>query len=257
MRMTARVGVCLLLSLSTVGMASADMFKPTKSQQIKLGERASNELRDKERVLSESDERVQTLRRVGKRLIDHMDAKDKGWPYSFDVIQSKQVNAFALPGGKMFFYTGLLDRLTTEDQLAGVLGHELTHVRKEHWAYAYRDSQKRNILLTLGVLVSGVRGSTADVLGVSSALIFDLPFSRKHESEADDGGFDNMVKAGYNPAGEADVFRLLQALAGKGGKDPEFLSDHPADKHRVEHIESRIKGSKQTFPTQRPLPWVH
>jgi predicted Zn-dependent protease len=235
--------------------AHADMFKPSKGQQIKLGERASEELHKEQRVLPESDERVQTLRRVGHRLIDAMNAKDKDWPYTFDVIQSKEVNAFALPGGKVFFFTGLLDKLTTEDQLAGVLGHELTHVRREHWAYTYRDSQKRNIILTLGLIFSRASEGTADIAGISDTLLFDLPFSRKHESEADDGGFDDMTAAGYNPSGEADVFRLLQSLAG-GGKDPEFFSDHPADKHRVIHIEDRIRSSNQTYPPQRPLPWI-
>lgn len=254
--MTARMATCLGLTLSIGSLASADAFKPSRGQQIKLGEQASAELRKQERVLPESDERVQLLRRCGARLIAAMPDKDKTWPYSFDVIQSKEVNAFALPGGKVFFYTGLLDKLSTEDQLAGVLGHELTHVRKEHWAYAYRDSQKRNLLLSLGVIFGRVGNNGANILGISNSLIFDLPFSRKHESEADDGGFEDMVKAGYNPAGEADVFRLLQSLPGSG-KTPAWLSDHPADKNRVAHIESRIKASSQTFPSQRPLPWVH
>lgn len=236
--------------------ARADMFKPSKSQQIKLGEQAAHDLSLKERVLPESDERVQTLRRVGQHLIDTMNPKDKDWPYTFDVIQSKEVNAFALPGGKVFFYTGLLDKLKTEDELAGVLGHELTHVRKEHWAYAYRDSQKRNLLLGLGLILGHASTGTADLVSVSDTLIFDLPFSRKHEAEADDGGFDNMTAAGYNPSGEADVFRLLQSLGSKD-KTPDFLRDHPADKHRVDHIEDRIKQASKEFPPQRPLPWIH
>jgi len=251
-----RFKAVLLAATALIGASAyGDMFKPSKAQQIKLGEQASLELRKKERVLPESDERVILLRRVGSRLLNAMPERAKDWPYTFDVIQSKEVNAFALPGGKVFFYTGLLDKLTTEDQLAGVLGHELTHVWKEHWAYAYRDAQKRNLLLSLGLVVGRANSNVANVAGISSQLIFDLPFSRKHESEADDGGFDSMLAAGYNPNGEADVFRLLQSLSGSG-KNPEFLSDHPADKNRIAHMEDRIRKANRAFPAQRKLPWV-
>lgn len=238
-----------------VCQAHPDPFKPGRDQQIKLGTQASDEIRKKEKVLPDSDERVRLLRRVGAKLVAQLSDKDRNWPYAFDVIRNKEVNAFALPGGKVFFFTGILDKITTEDQLAGVLAHELTHAYREHWAYAYRDNQKRNLLLGLGLIIGRANQGTADAVGLGSALIFDLPFSRKHETEADDMGFDTMVKAGYNPAGMSDVFRMLDKIAGSG-KPPEFFSDHPADKKRVQRIEEKTAKLNRTFPPQTPLPWT-
>ena len=85
-------------------------------------------------------------------------------------------------------------------------------------------------------------------------LLVNLPYSRKHETEADDGGYDMMSRAGYNPGGLADVFRLLQAQS-KGGKPPEFLSDHPADANRIRRIETKISADRRTFPPMTPLSW--
>ncbi|CAN5356282.1 M48 family metallopeptidase [soil metagenome] len=247
--------VPVIVALAVAGSASAvDPFKPSQKQQIELGLRAAGDLRKQEKVLPSSDEKVKTLRRVGRRLLNTVDGKNEPWQYSFDVIDSKEVNAFALPGGPVFFYTGLLDKLKTEDELAGVLAHELTHVRREHWAYAYRDSQKRNLLLNLGLIFAHANRNVADLASISNNLLFDLPFSRSHESEADTGGFAMMVDAGYNPEGMADVFELLQKEA-KGGNPPEFFSDHPNDKNRINKIREMIQERGGSYPALKPLPW--
>lgn len=237
------------------GSAAADPFKPSQGQQIELGRRAAAEIRKEEKVLPASDPRVQTLRRVGRRLLNRVDGSKEPWEYSFDVIESKELNAFALPGGPVFFYTGLMDKMKTEDELAGVLSHELTHVRREHWAYAYRDSQKRNLLLNLGLIFAKANRATADLASIGSNLLFDLPFSRGHESQADSQGFDLMVKAGYNPEGMADVFELLRSES-KGGNPPEFLSSHPDDKNRINRIREMAKKSGSNYPAMRPLSWA-
>src|SRR5437764_5414128 len=151
MRARWTLPLCAVLFAGAYVPAQADMFKPSKAQQVQLGKRAADELRRKERVLPSSDPRVQTLRRVGSRLLSTVRTSDP-WEFRFDVIDSKQVNAFALPGGPTFFYTGLLDKMKTEDELAGVLGLEMTHVLEEHWAYAYADSHKRNLLLNFALI---------------------------------------------------------------------------------------------------------
>lgn len=251
MKRSIALPLAAALALGATSPAFADAFKPSQSQQIELGQRAADELRHKEKVLPSSDPRVRLVRRVGRRLLDTIQDKES-WEYSFDVIQSPEVNAFSLPGGPTFIYTGLLDKLKTEDELAGVMGHELTHVRKEHWAYGYRDSQKRNLLLNLGLIVLHANDAAANLAGVTNDLVFELPFSRKHESEADMGGFDMMVAAGYNPKGMVDVFAMLRDEA-KTGKVPEFFSDHPDDGNRIKKIQSRIDASNQAFPAERPI----
>lgn len=246
--------IAAVLGFALVAPASAQFGKPSKADQVKLGQQAATEIRKKEKVLPDSDLQVKTLRRVAHRLLATVDDKKAPWEYSFDVIQSKEVNAFALPGGPTFFFTGLLDKLKTEDELAGVLAHELTHVRREHWAYQYRDMQQKNLLLNLGLLIFHANRAVADLASVGMDVLVNLPYSRKHEQEADDGGYEMMTKAGYNPEGMANVFRLLKSLP--GSKPPEFLSDHPADASRIKRIEDKIKADKRTFPPQTPLPWA-
>lgn len=245
----------LALTLGTVVPAEAQ-FKPSKNDQIRLGRQAADDVRRKERVLPASDARVRTMRLVGERLLSTInpDATKEPWEFTFDVIDNKQINAFALPGGPIFFYTGLLERLETEDQLAGILAHEMMHIRNEHWANAYNDNQKRR--MGLGVLLTIFRANRTafDIASVADTLVFTLPYSRRHETESDERGMEMMIRAGYNPQGMADVFRILQE-ASKGGKPPEFLSTHPDDKNRIQNMENRIRKMNRSFPAQRRLAW--
>jgi predicted Zn-dependent protease len=249
--MKSRVSIVVAAYVVASGTASAQFSKPSVDQQIDLGKRAAAELRKSEKVLPASDPRVKLVRRIGRRLLSSISASEN-WEFSFDVIQSKQVNAFALPGGPTFIYTGLLDKLKTEDELAGIMGHELTHVRRQHWAYAYRDSQQKSGLLVLGAVLFRVNRNVMDAANVAKNLIFDLPFSRKHETEADEGGFTMTTSSGFNPQGLADVFQMLRDQS-KSGKSPEFLSDHPDDNRRIEHIRDLIRNSKQEYPPSRPI----
>ena len=232
--------------------APAQLFgigkKPSATTQIKLGREAAQDLRKKEKVLPASDPRVRALRRVGQRLLSQID-DDEPWEYTFDVIDSKEVNAFALPGGAVFFYTGLFDRLKTEDELAGVLAHELTHVRREHWARRVAEQQKRNGLLTIGLIALGANNNVAGGVSLANSL-YTMQFSRGDENDADIRGFKLMTQASYNPQGMADVFRMLGSL---GGGTPEFLSDHPSDGNRVNRIENLARKSGKGYPPQTPL----
>lgn len=238
-----------LLVLPTAAPAQFTLKKPSPQQQIKAGRQAADDLRHHSHVLPATDARVRALRRVGQRLLSTIDT-DEPWEYTFDVIDSKEVNAFALPGGAVFFYTGLFDRLKTEDELAGVLGHELTHVRHEHWAKRVAEQSKRNLLLD-GLLIFGkVNNTAAGAASLGNDLIFTLRFSRGDENNADVTGFKMMTDAGYNPQGMADVFRMLGSL---GGKQPEFLSDHPSDKNRVRRIEDLANKSGRSYPPLTPL----
>ena len=235
-------------ALTVPATAPAQFKKPSSKDQIKLGQQAATEIRKKEKVLPASDPRVKTLRRVAQRLLSTID-DDEPWEFTFDMIESKDINAFALPGGSVFFYTGLYDRLKTEDELAGVLGHELTHVRREHWAKRVAEQQKRNLLLT-GLLILGkANNATAGVASLGNQL-YTMQFSRGDENDADIRGFKMMTDAGYNPQGMADVFRMLGSL---GGKQPEFLSDHPSDKNRVSRIEKLGTKSGKSYPPLTPL----
>ena len=247
-------GLAVLTAFSTI--SAADPFKPSLADQIKLGQQAAHELRTQKGVvvLPPNDRRVVTLRAIGANLIARIpekERKERGFEYTFDIIDSKEVNAFALPGGPVFFYTGLLNKLSTEDEIAGILGHELTHVRNEHWAKQYADEQKRALgwLVFLSVIkANNTLGQIADVV---NTVAFSLRYSRDHESEADRVGFDLMMSAGYNPQGMVEVFRIL-AKQGSGG--PEFLNNHPDPGKRADIMEARIKAMPDPhFPAQRPF----
>jgi len=244
----------LALTLGGASVASADPFRPGIKDQIDLGKRAAAQVRKEEKVLPASDARVKELRRIGNKLVNLIPAqerKDKPFEYTFDVISNKEVNAFALPGGPIFFNTGILEQLKTEDALAGILAHEITHIRNQHWASAYADNTKRQLGITVLLTLLNAGSTAFDIAGVSDALLFSLPYSRKHESEADDVGYDLMVQAGYNPQGMADMFKMLIKLNGSR-KNEEFMSTHPDSANRLKSVEARIKKESRRFPSQRP-----
>jgi predicted Zn-dependent protease len=219
---------------------------------VRLGQRAAEQVRREERVLPANDARVQLVRRVGDRVLSQLSVGDRPWQFTFDVVQNNQMNAFALPGGPVFINTGLLDRMQTEDQLAGIIGHEIIHIHREHWASAYEASQTRG--LGLAVLLSLFRANRtiANIASISNDLLFTLPYSRNHEVDADNRGMDLMIAAGYNPQGMVDVFRLFQQHA-RGGRPPEWLSTHPDDRNRIQRLENRIRDLGGTHPPQRPM----
>ena len=241
----------LACAVGAAAPAHADAFKPSKIKQVELGLQAASQIRKQQHVLPDSDPRVRLVRRIGNRLLNTVNYGKDPWKFSFDVIDSKEVNAFALPGGPTFVYTGLLDKLETEDELAGVMGHEMTHVLREHWAEQYAATQKRElgIGLILGVLHANSAfqnlGSLVDVMEMTK-------YSRSEESQADVGGFEKMTAAGYNPEGMADVFRMFERQKSSGASIA-FLNDHPSDKSRVDKIEAMIQDSGRSYPPQRPI----
>lgn len=245
---TSLVAATALAGFSTT--AQADMFKPGIKDQISLGKRAAEQVRKDEKVLPADDFRVREVRRIGERLLAQIpdsERKKKPFEYSFDVIQSKELNAFAFPGGPIFVYTGLLDKLKYEDEIAGVLAHELTHVRNEHWASAYADNQKRKLGLAVLLTIFNASDTVFNVASVSDTLLFELPYSRKHESESDKVGYDLAGKANFNPEGMVGVFQVLKATGG-GGKANEWASDHPALDSRIQAIRDKLKKDKKEYP---------
>jgi predicted Zn-dependent protease len=234
---------------------SADFFKPSVKDQIALGQKAAAQVRKEERVLPDSDPRVKEVRRIGRMLIEQIPKSErdkKPFQYTFDVVDNKEVNAFALPGGPVFIYTGLLQNLQTEDQVAGVMGHELAHVRYEHWASAYANNQKRQLGISLVLILLNANSAVFDVASVSDALIFQLPYSRGNESAADKSGYDTMVAAGFNPQGLVDVFKVLKEKGGSK-RTEEWLSSHPDADKRIRNLEKRIADSNVNYPAQRKL----
>lgn len=235
--------------------AQADAFKPSKADQVTLGARVRDDIRKKERVVPDSDERVQLVRRIGGRLLDELDLSKEPWKFSFDVISNSQINAFALPGGPIFLFSGLIDNMKTEDELAAVMAHEIAHVTREHWAYAYAEQQKRDLLLVGLALIFRTNSTVNNLLSITGDMVVGLPYSRKHESESDTIGLRTLGSARFNPNGMVDVFEMMAKKAG-GGSTPEFLRTHPTESTRIKKVRDQIQAMGGDYPPQTPLPWV-
>lgn len=174
--------------------------------------------------------------------------REVGGVWEVKVFESKDVNAFALPGGKIGVYTGLLQVAKGQDQLAAVIGHEIAHVIAGH--SNERVSQQQVAGLGMGVaqlILGGGAGGGAmmSALGAGAQYGVLLPFSRAHESEADLLGLDYMAKAGFDPRAASQLWRNM-AQAG-GQKPPEFASSHPSDETRIRQIEARVPQDLPVF----------
>lgn len=155
-------------------------------------------------------------------------------PWEVKVFDSPEINAFALPGGHIGVYTGLLKVATTQDELAAVIGHEVSHVLAHHSAERYSQALAAN----LGAgLVGAVTGVDPNLVGDASTLLL-LHFSREQESEADLLGLDLMARAGFDPQGAIALWQKMSRLG--GARPPAILSDHPSDASRIQQLQARV-----------------
>jgi len=165
-----------------------------------------------------------------------------GGNWDVKVFESKDINAFALPGGKIGVYTGLLKVTQTQDQLAAVIGHEVSHVLAGHSNERVSQEQATNVGLQVASVVIGGNGAVSSAalgaLGLGAQYGILLPFSRTHESEADLLGLDLMSKAGFDPRQAVNLWQNMARLGGE--KPPEFASTHPSDATRIRQIEARL-----------------
>ena len=217
-----------------------------KSQEISLGTQSYNEILKREKE-SEDTQLNQIIRRVGQRIASVSDMPKLKW--EIKLIESDQKNAFALPGGKIAIYTGILSVAKNEAGLATVMSHEIAHVIARHGAQRMTQQmllQGAMIGAGLSMKNSTQKNIVLSALGVGVLYGFTLPFSRLHESEADQIGLIYMAKAGYDP-NEAINFweRFGQVKGGKG--DPEWASTHPADATRIQGLRSYLSRAKYDY----------
>lgn len=220
---------------------SRDLFRPSVSNQKEVGQKAAQQVAQEYKIVGgDAAARVQ---KVGARLVAALPEDErKTWNFQFNAIDSKEINAFALPGGPIYIFTGLLDKLTNDDELAGVLGHEMTHVYDEHWANQVAADQER--VAGLSILLGATKASNAAYTAASVVnSLVNLRYSRKEEDQADEGGLNLMVKAGYDPNGMLQLFKVLEEAGGSGGT-PAFLMDHPLTSDRIRKTEERIAKMK-------------
>jgi beta-barrel assembly-enhancing protease len=231
--------------LSVLGWAQGPTrFRPgfnlfSKEQDVQVGQENATQVR-KQMTVIKDPVLTEYVNRVGKRLMSAQEAQESGFPFTFEVVADPSINAFALPGGPMFINTGLLRAVDNEAQLAGVMGHEMSHVILRHGTNQASKSKLIELPAVLASQMSGgsMMGQLAQLgigLGANSVL---LKFSRTAESQADLTGSHLMAESGYNPVEMARFFTKLNAEGGQ--RAPQFLSDHPNPENREKAIEQEI-----------------
>jgi beta-barrel assembly-enhancing protease len=212
----------------------------SREQQEQLGLKAMAEVYKQMPVLPDSQPVAQYVQRLGKRLVAVMPA-EYSWPYQFHVVQSKDINAFALPGGPIFINLGTIQAAQNEAELAGVMAHEISHVYMQHSAKAMPKQQVAQLFA--GVLGAVLPGSTAGNLarlgiqfGAGSLL---LKYSRTDEAQADAVGAIIMYKEGFNPQALAEFFKRLEK---ESDGSLQFLSNHPNPGNREQAISREISN---------------
>jgi hypothetical protein len=239
--------VCFLVAETLAATSGPTLPDPgdtgvSKEQQEQLGHQAMAEVYKQMPVLPDSSSETQYVRQLGQKLASVM-PQQYSWPFEFHVVQQKDINAFALPGGPMFVNLGTITAADTEAQLAGVMAHEMAHVYMQHSIKQMKKQQTtQGIAAILGGLAGAIGGTVGGLaragIGIGAGVI-SLKYSREDEAQADEVGAKIMYKAGYNPKAMADFF---QKLASEGGGGPQFLSDHPNPGNREQAIEQEIQG---------------
>ena len=184
------------------------------------------------------------LRRIARDMlpfVEKWNPSAKAWKWEVVTIKSNTVNAFCMPGGKIAFFTGILDRLNlTDDEVAMIMGHEMAHALREHARARAVKSTFTNV--TGRVIGALILGDTGQVLGQQAASLFTLRFSRNDETDADLVGMELAARAGYNPASGVTLWeKMASASKGPGKNAPhEWFSTHPANETRVKTIKDHL-----------------
>jgi hypothetical protein len=230
--------------VASAGLAAQTAITPpsnsyTPAQDVELGQKAAQEMRAQLPVLP--DEEVRSyVEGIGKRLVNAIPSsfRHPEFRYTFEVVNVREINASALPGGPMFVNRGMIEAAKTEGEIAGVMAHEISHVVLRHGTAQASKATPYEVGSVLGQIAGAIIGggwgqvvSGASQFGFGTAF---LRFSREFEKQADIEGTHIMAAAGYDPRDMANVFRAIEQESGAGG--PQWLSDHPNPGNRIEYI---------------------
>ncbi|HEU4576159.1 MAG TPA: M48 family metallopeptidase [Chitinophagaceae bacterium] len=244
------IAAALLISCTRNAITGRSQFKliPESELQSMAGQQYQQFLSENKVISNTTNKDAEMVRRVGQRIANAVESyyKEKGltdalkdYKWEYNLVDSKEVNAWCMPGGKIVVYTGLLPITQNEAALAIVMGHEVSHAIFQHGNERMSQQLGAEVVSTgLQVAMANKPAQTQNAFmtafGIGAQVGVLLPFSRKHELEADHWGLIWAAMAGYNPQ---EAIPLWQRMASSGGqKPPEFLSTHPDDGHRIEEL---------------------
>ena len=197
-------------------------------------------------LLNNDAQQVERLRRIARELIPHATRFNKNaqkWSWEVNLITSKTVNAFCMPGGKIAFFTGIIDQLQlTDDEVATIMGHEIGHALLEHGRARMSEQVLKNVGISVAAAVFNLGQISAELLNQAANLAVSLPYARKQESDADLVGLELSARSGHDPRAAVAVWQKMSKLAqGAGrGQPPQFLSTHPSHQSRIKEIEANL-----------------
>jgi len=252
---TGRFKLFLIIGLAMAGFQAFKFFTNTQlnpvtgeqqrvqwstDEEIQLGLQSAPQMAQQHGGLHPDQRAQEFVKSVGNKLAYTKTAQKAGYPYEFHLLADERVvNAFALPGGQMFITAALFEKFTTEDELAGVMGHELGHVIERHGAERMAKSGFIQGLIQSVMIGSGGSQSMAQIANVVGNYA-NMKYGRDQELESDNWGVKLMIEAGYDPNALISVMDILEEASG-GSRVPEFQSSHPSPDNRREKIREAIE----------------
>ncbi len=204
----------------------------------------------RKKLLNNDRAQVERLRGIARQLIPHalrFNQNAAKWQWEVNLISSRSVNAFCMPGGKIAFFTGIIDALQlTDDEIAAVMGHEIGHALLEHGRARMSEQVMKNVGISVAAAVLNLGQISTELLAQAANLAVSLPYARRQESDSDLVGMELAARAGYDPRAAVAVWQKMSRLAqtgaknAGGGQPPQFLSTHPSHESRIREIEANL-----------------
>ncbi len=246
-------GVALLAGLGPrPGLAQVDVGQPSTVRMLVPAQILENaagkqyaqmlaQAQSQRALAPEGHPQLERLRAIGRRLIPFAqpwNSRASGWRWEVNLFGSKQLNAFCMPGGKIAFYSGILDQLRlSEDEMAMVMGHEMAHALREHARERLAKTQATGIGLAIGAQLLGL-GQIGELGANLGTQLLALQYSRDDESEADLVGLELAARGGFDPRASVTLWQKMASVG--RSSSPSFLSTHPSGPNRIRELQANV-----------------
>lgn len=241
-------GITLLVRCVVVAAALASVGCATSAQLEASSQQQFAKMREELKISDSASDKAY-VQCIADALIEQLDEPYASYAWDVELFDEEEINAFAMPGGKIGVYTGLFKTAQTPDQLAAVMGHEVAHVTRGHSLKRANSAQAANLGILVGAMASEAVRNNAGLLVLGAQLGLLLPYGRYQESEADIVGLDYMARAGFDPSASVQLWRNMAEA--NPSSMPEFLSTHPSSETRIEDLQAEIQRVQPAFQQAR------